>query len=335
MTPRRPAQSAADERRYQRLPDEVALEAAQSQVGPPGRRMDRSRSIRLALRASRARRRPVIRPGTVGAHARTTFQCDSSSKYASGSAEMLAPVISGRPRYRIVHLGDSQEIAQATAELRDLACGTPKQPAGRGARKAAKSLAKPGLVALDSLHSRRPHRHRPRRCLAYRAPGGASLVAGPRPTVSVTACWKPSVIPFPPCFSTRVRPAASAPTASMPRIALIGDPVFRVADWRRECIRHPIQLPGADRSPRERALTELDRVFPEPPGDSRRDQRLLPAWRANRVPRSRIETLAWLRGRTERRCARRVASDGPRPPPHRDSTRASMPNGRASSALGA
>jgi tetratricopeptide (TPR) repeat protein len=51
---------------------------------------------------------------------RTLKQLDATLvEYASGPKEMLAFVISGN-HVRVVHLGDSREIAQATAELRDL-----------------------------------------------------------------------------------------------------------------------------------------------------------------------------------------------------------------------
>jgi len=263
--------------KYQRLLDEVV-----SVTGKTNSSLPREALIdeidRLALH-------DVGKPPPFdrGQLARTLGQLDATLvEYASGPAEMLAFVI-GPKQVQVVHLGDVREIARVTAELRDL-LRDPETPAGE-VHAAAKSLAKlvwwpltPYLqgsrvvvVPDDALHTV------PLAVLPWSADDSQQLVLQHAET---------SVIPSA-LFLNRVRPAASA-HSEMPRIALIGDPVFRVADWHRECV-DTVTYPAQPKTV-NRALSAWTESLPRLPG-TRAEITAIARLAHESRPASRIETL--------------------------------------------
>lgn len=213
---------------------------------------------------------------------RTLKQLDATLvEYASGSKEMLAFIVNGE-QARVVHLGDSREIARATAELRDRLRDT-ETPAGE-VRAASKALARLILwpitaylpesrivvVPDDALNTV------PLAVLPWAEDPGQQLMLQHAEVAVI-----PSAL-----FLMRVHPAASVPS-ERPRIALIGDPVFRVSDWRRECTE-------ADAAPKpsghlDRALSWTESL-PRLPGTRLEITAIARLARESR-PASRIETL--------------------------------------------
>jgi CHAT domain-containing protein len=87
-------------------------------------------------------------------------------------------------------------------------------------------------------------------------------------------------------FLMRVHPGASA-HSEMPRLALIGDPVFRVSDWRRECTDTDEGRKHAGPVNRSLAWTES---LPRLPG-SRTEVTGIARLAREARPASRVETL--------------------------------------------
>jgi CHAT domain-containing protein len=261
--------------KYQRLLDEIVRVTAQT--GQPRDALI-DQIDRLALRDV-----GIAAPLDRAQLERTLGQLDATLvEYASGPAEMLAFVI-GPKQVQVVHLGDSREIARATAELRDLLRNA-ETPASE-VHVAAKSLAKlvwwpitpylrGGRVVVvpdDALHTV------PLAALPWSADDSQQLVLQHAET---------SVIPSA-LFLNRVRPAAST-HSEMPRIALIGDPVFRVADWHRECVETDT-YPAHTKSV-TRALSTWTESLPRLPG-TRSEITAIARLAHESRPASRIETL--------------------------------------------
>jgi CHAT domain-containing protein len=203
-------------------------------------------------------------------------------EYASGPAEMLAFII-GPGQVKVVHLGDGREIARATAELRDLLrdAETPASEVHAAAKALARLVWWPitpylqeGRVVVvpdDALHTV------PLAALPWSADDSQQLVLQHAET---------SVIPSA-LFLNRVRPAAST-HSEMPHIALIGDPVFRVADWHRECV--DTDASPAHPKPVNRALSAWTESLPRLPG-TRSEIAAIARLAHESRPASRIETL--------------------------------------------
>ena len=203
-------------------------------------------------------------------------------EYASGSTEMLAFVIS-EDHVQVVHLGDSREIARTTAELRDLLRDA-EAPASE-VREAAKAVARLVLwpitpflhdsrvvvVPDDTLHTV------PMAVLPWAADPGQQLLLQHAET---------SVIPSA-LFLMRIHAGAST-HSEMPRITLIGDPVFRVADWQRECT--DTDTAQAASGPLRRTLSGWTEALPRLPGTRAEVTGIARLARESR-PGSRIETL--------------------------------------------
>jgi CHAT domain-containing protein len=202
-------------------------------------------------------------------------------EYASGSTEMLAFVIS-EDHVQVVHLGDSREIARTTAELRDLLRDA-EAPASE-VREAAKAVARLVLwpitpylhdsrvvvVPDDTLHTV------PMAVLPWAADPGQQLLLQHAET---------SVIPSA-LFLMRVHPGVSR-QSEMPRITLIGDPVFRVTDWQRECTDTDTAQAAAGL---RRTLSAWTEALPRLPGTRSEVMGIARLARESR-PGSRIETL--------------------------------------------
>ncbi len=261
--------------KYQRLLGEVAAAAAPN---PPGNVLI-DQIDQLALRASSGADPSFDREQL----RRTLGQLNSTLiEYASGSTEMLAFVISVG-RVNVVHLGDSQEIARATAELRDRL--RDPETAASEVRAASETLARliwwpltpyipAGRIVVvpdDALHTV------PLAVLPWSQDPSQQLVLQHAETTVV-----PSAL-----FLLHVPPAASTHSAA-PRMALIGDPVFRVNDWRRECNE---SITASEPSgPRDRTLAGWTESLPRLPG-TRAEISAIVRLAHDSHPGSHIETL--------------------------------------------
>jgi len=259
--------------KYQELLSEVA--AVQEQVNQPPELIDQIE--RLALHDN-----GPVQPFDRTQLARTLKQLGVTLvEYASGSNGMLAFVVTGE-HLRVVHLGDTREIAQATAQLRDLLRDT-EAPAAE-VRRAAQELARlvlwpivpflqePRIVVVpdDALHTV------PLSVLPWAPDPNQQLVLH---HAEVTVI--PSAL-----FLMRVPPGASI-HSEMPRMALIGDPVFRVSDWRRECTDTDHDRKHVGSVSRSLGWTES---LPRLPGSRSEVTGIARLARESR-PASRIETL--------------------------------------------
>ena len=207
-------------------------------------------------------------------------------EYASGSDEMLAFVI-GPDTARVFHLGSTAEIGRITGELRDR-LRNPETPSSE-VRAAAEQLAsriwwpiashlqegRLVIVPDDALNTI------PFAVLPWARDSGPQTVLQHAETAVI-----PSGL-----FLTRVHPAASVHSES-PRIALIGDPVFRMADWRRECIETDTAAPISTSRTRtmDRSALSWTESLPRLPGTRLEITAISRLARESR-PASRIETL--------------------------------------------
>jgi CHAT domain-containing protein len=269
--------------KYQRLLGEVVAATAATVTADSPQRDAQSRSAlinridTLALRES-----PAAAPFDRAQLRNTLKQLNATLvEYASGSKEMLAFVINGE-HVRVVHLGDSREIARATATLRDRLRDT-EAPAD-DVRSAAQALARlvlwpitaylpDGRIVIvpdDALHTV------PIAVLPWAADASQLLMLQHAETAVI-----PSAL-----FLMRVRPQASAHSET-PRIALIGDPVFRVADWRHECTE--ANTGSSPSAPLERSLFWTESL-PRLPG-TRLEVTAIARLAHESRPGSRIETL--------------------------------------------
>ena len=205
-------------------------------------------------------------------------------EYASGPKDMLAFVVSGE-HVQVVNLGDSREIAQATAELRDGLRDpeTPPQEVHAAAKKLARLVLWPltpyltgariVFVPDDALHTV------PMAVLPWAEGPNSPLLLQHTESVVI-----PSAL-----FLTHVHRAASQ-HSEMPHLALVGDPVFRVSDWRRECTEIKTASNGKTSAPLQRTLTAWTESLPRLPGTRSEILAIARLARESR-PASRIETL--------------------------------------------
>jgi len=207
-------------------------------------------------------------------------------EYASGTDETLAFVINADGA-RVVHLGSTREIGRATAELRDRLRDT-EAPAAE-VRSAAVELARRAwwpitpyltqgrlvIVPDDALNTI------PFAVLPWSEDASQQSVLQRAETAVI-----PSAL-----FLTRVHPAASIHSET-PRIALIGDPVFRMADWRRECNETDTSARSAavPARPTDRSALSWTESLPRLPGTRLEITAIARLARESR-PASRIEAL--------------------------------------------
>ena len=208
-------------------------------------------------------------------------------EYASGSEETLALVITADAA-RVIHLGSTAEIGRVTGELRDRLRDT-ESPASE-VRATAQELA----------------RHIWWPITAY-LPVGSRLVIVPDDALNTIPLavlpWsqdasqqlilqhaETAVIPSG-LFLTRVHPAASIHSET-PHIALIGDPVFRIVDWRRECTQTgtAARVVSPPAQPTDRSALSWTESLPRLPGTRLEITAIAQLARESR-PGSRIETL--------------------------------------------
>ncbi len=215
---------------------------------------------------------------------RTLRQLDATLvEYAVGSRDMFAFII-GANGARVVRLGDSREIASASADLRERLRDAETAPsdvrvaAGRLARLVlwplTESLSGQRIVFVpdDSLHTV------PLAALPWSSDPAKQLVLQHAQTAII-----PSAL-----FLMQVHSSATAHSEA-PRIELIGDPVFRVSDWRRECI--DFEASQAKTNPHAtRTLSDWTQSLPRLPGTRAEVTGIGKLARESR-PASRIETL--------------------------------------------
>jgi CHAT domain-containing protein len=259
--------------KYQQLLSEVA--SVQHKASQPPELLDAI--DRIALREG-DHEQPIDRAQL----ARTLRQLGATLvEYASGPTGTLAFVVNN-DRVQVVHLGDTREIARATAQLRDRLRDTeaPQEEVREAAATLARLVLWPvtpflreGRVVVvpdDALHTV------PLAVLPWAADPNQHLVLQHAETAVI-----PSAL-----FLMRVHPGASV-HSDAPRLALLGDPVFRVSDWRRECTDTDQGRKHAGPVNRTLAWTES---LPRLPGSRTEVTSIARIARESR-PRSRIETL--------------------------------------------
>ncbi len=272
-----PPTDAPPAAKYQRLLKEVVGVAADTTTEPSrGKLIDEIDM--LALRNGRAST-PFDRLQL----AHTLKQLDATLvEYASASTEMLAFVTDGDSA-RVVHLGDSQTIARATAELRDRLRDA-ETPAS-DVRSAAEALARLIWWPLT------PYLTTARLVVvpddALNTVPLAVLPWSPDPARGMVLEHAESAVIPSALFLMRVHSTASIHNDT-PRFALIGDPVFRVADWRRECTENSTGRKAT--GPINRTLSSWTESLPRLPGTRLEIDAIARLAHESR-PAARIETL--------------------------------------------
>jgi CHAT domain-containing protein len=183
-------------------------------------------------------------------------------EYAVGPHDMFAFVLDANT-LGVVRLGDRAVISTAVSQLRDR-LRDPESPAStvqQAARRLAELVIWPVqskiaarriiFVPDDSLHTI------PFAVLPWSSEAQAPLLVQRAETVVA-----PSAL-----FLTHARVAGQASSAA-PRIELIGDPVFRISDWRRECLDGgaPAEPLSARGRSTDRAVTDWTESLPRLPG---------------------------------------------------------------------
>lgn len=205
-------------------------------------------------------------------------------EYAVGPRDMLAFVVNGG-NIAVVNLGDRNEIADAAATLRERLRDpeTPSQSLRQASQKLASlvlwplrerlSAKRAIFVPDDALHTV------PFAVLPWAADSNSDLVVQ-----RIEAAIAPSAL-----FLTHPPPPGEAARGAE-RFELVGDPVFKVSDWQRECVEgKPVVAPAPARRP-ERALSDWTELLPRLPG-TRTEVSMVASLAKQAQPSSRIETL--------------------------------------------
>ncbi len=202
-------------------------------------------------------------------------------EYAVGTSDMFAFVIN-ESGLHVTRLGDGQKISGAAAELHDrlLDPEAPRNEVREAARRLANLVLWPITTQLtgkriifvpdDGLHTV------PFNVLPWSSKDSDLLVLQ-HAEVSIA----PSAL-----FLTRIRTKNSLHT-NAPRIALLGDPVFRTSDWKRECTDAFTEQINARAT---RTVTDWTESLPRLPG-SRAEVQMVARLGQQSRPASRIEIL--------------------------------------------
>jgi len=204
-------------------------------------------------------------------------------EYDIGPRDMFAFVVNAE-HVAVVNLGDGNAIADAAATLRERLRDTETPPPTL--RQASQKLASLILWPLreqlsakrvifvpdDALHTI------PFAVLPWSAQTNSELVVQ-----SIEAGIAPSAL-----FLTHPPPTREAARGTQ-RFELIGDPVFKVSDSRRECAEGATAAAVAG-SQVERALSDWTELLPRLPG-TRTEVSMVAALAKQAQPSSRIETL--------------------------------------------
>ncbi len=204
-------------------------------------------------------------------------------EYAVGSQDMFAFVL-GERGLRVVRLGKRAEIASAAAELRDLLrdSETPAASVRSAAARVARLVLWPLREQLtgrrlifvpdDALHTI------PFSVLPWSDGSNSDLVLQHAEATSA-----PSAL-----FLTNIHLAGPIPNAA-PRIALVGDPVFRISDWQRQCIEHAAATALQSRTS-DRSAGDWTESLPPLPG-TRVEVSMVAKLAQQTRPASHLETL--------------------------------------------
>jgi CHAT domain-containing protein len=200
-------------------------------------------------------------------------------EYAAGTHDMFAFVVN-ESGLHVIRLGDRQSIASAAAELNDrlLDAEAPQSEVRETARRLAALVLWPLSTQLsgkriifvpdEGLHTI------PFNALPW-SPKASDLLVLQHAEVSIV----PSAL-----FLTRIH-ANISQHSSAPRIELIGDPVFRIADWHRECTD---SVAGQATARATRAISDWTELLPRLPG-SRAEVQMIARLSQQSRPSSRIE----------------------------------------------
>lgn len=216
------APEATSQARYDKLLQRVVKLAESAPVGDQRGLVERLGATLHELEPDRLLDQQQLLPALRQLHATLV-------EYAIGTRDMFAFVADERG-LRVVRLGDRGSITNAAADLHDrlLDPESPTNEVHDSARRLAELVLWPItsqltdsrliIVPDDGLHTV------PFNILPWSNRESDRLVLQ-HAEVSVA----PSAL-----FLTRVRPASDSHSRA-PRIELLGDPVFRIADWRHEC----------------------------------------------------------------------------------------------------
>ncbi|HEY3786614.1 MAG TPA: CHAT domain-containing protein [Steroidobacteraceae bacterium] len=215
---------------------------------------------------------------------RTLGQLDASLvEYAAGAHDMYAFIVSGSSgSVQVVRVADRHQIASAAAELLEK-LRDPETPPG-AVRSAAAQLARLVLWPLTGrLAGKR---------IVF-VPDGAlhtipfSILPWSASSSDQLVLQHAEVSTMPSALFLMHEPARVARRAEAPRLELIGDPVFGLANWRRECLNGEV----SETLVQHRTRSSLDWVESLP-----------------RLPGSRAEVLGIARLAREVRPAARVGT---------------------------
>jgi CHAT domain-containing protein len=202
-------------------------------------------------------------------------------EYAVGSRDMFAFVMN-ESGLHVIRLGDRQQVSAAAAELHDrlFDAESPPNEIRASARRLAQLVLWPVRTELeakriifvpdDGLHMV------PFNILPWSDNDSERLLLQ-HAEVSIA----PSAL-----FLTRIH-ANSSQHTNTPHIVLVGDPVFRISDWHRECAEAPPQQTSARPS---HTVSDWTESLPRLPGSRAEVQMIARLSRESR-PSSHIETL--------------------------------------------
>ena len=220
-------------------------------------------------------------------------------EYAAGARDMFAFVL-GADGLHVVRLGARAEISSAAGDLRErLRDGdTPAADVRAAAQRLARLVLWPLrdrltarrliFVPEDALHTI------PFAVLPWSGDSDNDLVLQHAETTTA-----PSAI-----FLTTI-PVTGPVTDAAPRIALLGDPVFRIEDWRRECVERTAAAPHGHAGG-NRGSDDWTESLPPLPG-TRTEVSMVARLARQTRPGSHVETLL---GCAAVAAALRSAADG-------------------------
>ncbi len=261
--------------RYRQLLQEVS-KLTESQSGAP------SKTLVEQLDEAAARERKPEDPFDQQLLTQTLNQLHATLvEYAVGTRDMFA-FVANENGLQVTRLGDAQKISAAAADLHDrlLDGETPPREVHEAARRLAQLVLWPIRTQLsgkriifvpdDGLHTV------PFNILPW-SDEDSELLLLQHAEVSIA----PSAL-----FLTRLR-ANNSQHTNTPRIELLGDPVFRISDWHRECTD---TLPAATSARVTRAASDWTESLPRLPG-SRAEVQMVARLSQQSRPGAHVETL--------------------------------------------
>ena len=202
-------------------------------------------------------------------------------EYAVGTRDMFA-FVANESGLQVTRLGDAQKISAAAADLHDrlLDAETPPREVHEAARRLAQLVLWPIRAQLsakriifvpdDGLHTV------PFNLMPW-SDKDSDLLVLQHAEISIA----PSAL-----FLTRLR-ANNSQHTNTPRVEMLGDPVFRISDWNRECTD---TLPASTTARTTRAAFDWTESLPRLPG-SRAEVQMVARLIQQSRPASHVETL--------------------------------------------